>query len=211
MNHFRVASIFRRDGASRSHSDQATWQDLLARFLAALRNRAPSPELWRLIVGHRWYQDQLDRCARRVLRRSGVPVQWLDDVKHEAVLLLAKALDRRRDLNLDRRRAGVHFPGWLATIITRQCQSALRPIRRQRQRMIPMGDREIGREPRLDLSLDLRSAMKRLSPELRRIIASQAIGRSLEEIAAEQQLSYWKARRLLERGHHELRQVLKCA
>jgi hypothetical protein len=72
--------------------------------------------VWRLIVEHPWYQQQLHACAERLLRRFACRSQSVDDVKHEAMLLLARDVERTTDLGLNASEAGAHFVGWMRTI-----------------------------------------------------------------------------------------------
>jgi hypothetical protein len=55
------------------------------------------PAFWSRLVSTSWYQENLHKCARRALRRSNSPPQWLDDLKHDAMLLLARQLAHAHD------------------------------------------------------------------------------------------------------------------
>lgn len=195
---------------------EATWQDLLQRYLAALEHPSPWPDLWRLFLDHAWYQEQLRAAARRAVYRRRLPPHWHDDVQQEAMLLLARSLRAAADLHLDRARVSTHFPGWLTTIIARHCQEALRKICRQQQHTQPLGERDFPSEypspgqggDEAATALDFQRALEQLPPEQRTIVSLHAQGLSTPRVAEQQGLSYCLTRRRLRSAIAQLRRRL---
>lgn len=192
-----------------------SWQDLKREFLLQIDD-APAQtaglwlDVWRLLIEHPWYQEQLAACARQEMRRVRAPDEWLDDVKQDAMLLLARRLRLAPDLRIDRRRAREHFPGWMGTIIRRHCQEALRRMRRLHHRTQEILDQDIGREPRLALEakIDLSMMLDKLAEPERTVVVLSAKNWSLREIADALEFSYWKTRRIHLRGLEQLRKLL---
>lgn len=126
-----------------------------------------------MFVEHWQYQRLLDRCARRVLRGTRDPLNWLGNVKHEAMLLLARQLRRSLKGPIDRVPSDSAFPAWLAVVTRRHCQEALRRLRGGRRGCRQLLDDDIA-EQRIDPDalLDLRLAIDRLAhPQPRRWVS----------------------------------------
>jgi DNA-directed RNA polymerase specialized sigma24 family protein len=166
-------------------------------------------ESWRAVVDRPDYQAALDRCARRVLRRTSTPLAWLQDVKHDAMLLLLRQLRHLWHHDAKRLRVDASFPLWLAGMTRRHCQEAVRKVRAGQRRTRQFEEREdfAGREIDHDALLDLRISIGSLALPMRTVLTQQAAGKSLHEIAAELDLTYTKVWRLSRRGIEQLRAV----
>lgn len=196
-------------------SDLSSWRDLKDAFLSKLsESQMHEPglwiEIWRLVIVHPWYQGELSACAERVVRRSGMPDQWIDEIKHDAMLLLARTLRHAPDLHVDREQVDQKFPGWMGTIVLRDCREALRRMRRAHTRSIPIGDAEVAVDGRSDIELqiDLSMAVDRLEDPERTVVTLFSYDVPVTEIATELNLGYWKTYRILQRGLQQLRELL---
>lgn len=100
-------------------------------------------------------------------------MQWVDDVKQEIVVRLADKLRRVPDMHLDRRRAAHQLGGWVYTILLRDCQQAIRTLRRVHYRNVRLFDSYVinDRTSRIDAQLDFEDALRKLDdPELTVIV-----------------------------------------
>lgn len=212
----------RQPAASASHSssvgdapDSSSWQDLRDRYLEALsRPSADRPgrwlEIWRLFIEHPWYQQELQSCARAVLRSGGAPSEWQKDVEHDAMLLLVRKLRKRPDLGIDPVRAQKHFRGWMGTIITRDCRDALRRLRRlySPSADVPKQQPAADRGPQCEARVELSLAVEQLDDPERAVLLLYANGLTIRRIAAELDLGYWRTYRAFRTGLEQLRRLL---
>jgi RNA polymerase sigma factor (sigma-70 family) len=165
--------------------------------------------VWRLFVEHPWYQSELHHAALRVLATAGLHFQWADDVKQQAMLLLARRLRHSPDLHVDRALAADRFAGWLATIIAHHCRDAARSMRRAQRRaglQQRVGFAAPSRPLPIDLILDLRSAIRKLPKELRRVLTLRLRGCGIAEISRQLRMSQTGVHRALKRVLSRLRQ-----
>lgn len=190
----------------------ASWQDLKARFQQALSAPGNEPAgswiaIWRLFVGHPWYASELRRLARQALRDRSAPPEWLGDVEHDAMLLLARSLRHARDLHMDRAKAEDHFPGWIATIIRRDCLQAVRRLRALYGRTVPLQDHDMSldRQKIIEVQIDVSLAIEKLDEPERTVLLLHRKGMTTREIAGRLGLDDGKAYRILRRGMTQLR------
>ncbi len=144
--------------------------------------------------------------ALRVLRDAGLPRGWRDDVRHDAMLLLARDLQHAPDLRYDRHRNETQFPAWMRAIIKQHCRQAVRRIGRLHARAASLRDHETPMMPRplLERRLDIKAALKKLSQPGQSVLEDYAHGVPLKQIASRMNLSYWQTYRLLRRGLRSL-------
>lgn len=185
--------------------------DLRDRLLSELEACGDSPQagyrrLWRLIVQHPWYRRQLHLCAKRLLRGARQR-QWLEDLKHEAMLLLADELQRCPDLNLSR---AVTAGGWLRTILWRHCWQALQTLREQAAEFdepLP-GDLVAEVDDRWTELLDLQEVLETLEEDDHVLLALYAEGYTLRSISELMDCSYWQCRLRLRQALRKVRRWL---
>lgn len=183
--------------------------DLKRKFLDTLdapAGETPWLQCWRLLIEHPWYQVQLDICAKRALRVRAQS-DLLDDVKQDAMLLMARNLQRASDLRVDRSRVNEHFPGWMATIILHDCRQAVRALRRHQRPSVQLHDYDVAIEPSwtMDALIDLSLGTFQLNDRQRTVVELQLKGKPIREIAADLGLSYWQVYRAAQEGMHCLR------
>lgn len=193
-------------------TDSASWQDLRDSFLEAVEESGPGAwiPIWRLVIEHPWYQQELRTIAKRVLRSRGAPLEWHEDIEHDAMLLLARKLRKSPDLGVDRTLAQEHFAGWLATITANDCLDALRRFRRHSGRSLELPEYFVADESRAaeQVLAELSLALDQLDELRRTVLLLYAKGRMLREIAADLGLDYSKTRRLYHSGLERLRALL---
>jgi hypothetical protein len=117
----------------------SSWQDLRDRFLDECYKEGTAQgrwhDVWHLLSQHPWFRENLTSSAKSVLRRSGCPAEWRQDIEQQAMVLLAWRLRKMPCLGIDPVQAERHFPGWMGTIINHNCRDALRKLSRgSRQR-----------------------------------------------------------------------------
>ena len=161
-----------------------------------------------MAVNHPCYQGELDRRAKRVLYRSGAPLQWLADIKQEALLIFAGNLQRRMAIKDRPLRVDGHFVAWLRCVITRDCRQALRRMSRQfgPKDRTAVAQRRAFDWPAIEDQLDLQAAIERLTEPARTVIVLRRSGFAVSEIAGQLQLSKRTTYRLLAQGLRHLRQ-----
>ena len=190
--------------------------DLKGRFLRLVGGSAAEGgpvwwRVWRLFVEHAWYQQLLDQCVSMVMTRRSAPPGWLDDVKQDAILLLARDLRRTTDLNVDHDRVEAHFEPWMRTITMRHCQQALRGMRRKAEWTADEAAAGLfgGDDRRHQAArIDVQAALDRLRQPDRTVLSLLAEGWSGKEIAAELGITYPKMNYSLRRGIRRLRILL---
>lgn len=188
----------------------STWKALRDEFLGSGTSPAAGLKMWRALTTHPWFREQLECCARQVLKQNAAPAAWQADVEQQVILLLAQKLQKLPDLGIDAALADQHFTGWLTTIVTRDCRQALR--RQQRlhgygQRVPiehPAIDDRVQRETRVDLNL----ALARMEIPERTVITLWMNGHSIKQISNRLQLNYGRTYRIFTRGMKKLRRML---
>jgi DNA-directed RNA polymerase specialized sigma24 family protein len=142
-------------------------------------------QVWRLLVGHAWYRHQLDSRARWLLTIRGLSKDWLEDVKHDALLLLARNLHRAAHLHAAPHRLPDEFAPWMRGVITRDCQEAIRRIRRMTgyENYDSLEDRCEVALPSLEERLELQLLIGQLHPHWQGIVQLHLRGCTHHEIA----------------------------
>ena len=192
------------------------WEDLRSQLIAALE-KSPRPswfEIWRLFLDDPWYQAELAKHARSVIRATGGSAEWLDDVKHEAALILAGKLQKKPGLGLDRHGLAEKFPASIGIIARNQCRQALKRLRRiyrtgsslrpEQDVDMPVGLGEV-----YERSLELSAAIDQLPEPFCTVLRLSQIGWNIRAIAERLDMSYWKAYRAFRGGLQRLRRDLE--
>ncbi len=189
-----------------------TWDDLRRRFLHyAEATRTPAGadwrEGWQLVVQDPWYQDQLARFTCKIVGHQRPQRDWLEEVRHEAMALLARQFERAPDLHLDPHRAERQFAAWMRTIIYRTCQEAFRRLLRlygcsgELPKCGVVDPRNLAMETHAELNM----AIDQLTEPQRSVLTLYAKGYSLREIAVQLELQYGATCRACRRGIAALR------
>lgn len=191
------------------------WCDLRTRFFEAL-DRSPRPnqpvwrEAWHVLATHPCYRSELAAIARRIVIQSRAPLDLADDVAHEALVLMARDLQRE---SLGGKRAGdvEGFRRWMDKVIALNCREALRTLRRIRGRESEIGQNGIVVEliPQLDLRLDLYGAVQKLKPVERTVVELHSIGFNLRQIAEQMGVPHQTVFSIWQRAIYRLRQTMK--
>ncbi len=163
-----------------------TSHNLYREFMQAL-SQSPndSRTIWQTIVGHPWYQLELEKAAQHLVRCQNLQI-FPEDIQHEAILFLARTLERHPDLQFDSLNPSQeHFRHLMRKIIFRDCQQALRRLRRGLREM-PLTDACLATD------FDSQSAtptnwdwnLKMLRPQERFVVDQYLQGRTFCETAA---------------------------
>lgn len=191
---------------------EATSSHLSQRFRETLSEEFPSDQrgliVWRLIVGHPWYQDQLRRVARRLTRGQSSAI-LSEDVEHEAILYLARSLKRSPNLRFNPHQTDEQFSRWMRRIILRDCQQALRRLRRGRD-MESLTDQPSEDQASCleELRSDLSSSLELLPSPERFIVEQYLLGQPFEETAEQLAVSITTVHRRFRRGLSLLQQLI---
>jgi hypothetical protein len=186
---------------------------LRADFLAAVkdgRSLAASPQLWRTMIENAWFQRELDRAATAALFAVGAPLNWRDDVRDHALLLLRKELDDPSNLRFDRNRADTSFAGWLKSVLKHVCQRAVRYQLRQAR---PHGDVSFSEPQQIAdsaLLVDVALAIDALDEPCRSLMSLMMDGHSLVKAAERLGLSRKSARIAHQKALAHLRRILRA-
>lgn len=191
------------------------WQDLKDQFERALQESNQTRDakwgaIWTLFIQHPWYTSELRRTALRVIQESGAPMDWLEDIENDAILLLGQSLDRALDLNMNTRRAKDHFPAWLARIIRNDCLQALRRYRRSYIRNVELREEHLAivRRSSVEVKIDMIFALELLSSAEREVFVLRLLGWSIEEIATGSGVGYARMYRIVQRVENAVRRAL---
>jgi DNA-directed RNA polymerase specialized sigma24 family protein len=162
-------------------------------------------------VEDRWYQEQLTRFASRLVRRQHRQQDWREEIRQEAMGVLARQFEAAPDLHVDLRLAERRFAPWMRRIIWRSCQEALRRLRRLYTSAADL----LGAEPpdfraRLpERRVELTLAIDRLAEPERSVVALAARGCNLREIAWRLRMDYAATCQAWHRGARRLRSWLR--
>jgi DNA-directed RNA polymerase specialized sigma24 family protein len=187
-----------------SMSMKASWADLRDHFVRHVSNRAAPSRLdwhhvWQTLVCDPWYQQQLFCCARKLLRRSNRPSDWLEEVQQEAMTILGRQLRLSPDLHVDMTRVHEHFAPWMRWIIYRTCQEALRRLRRMYGKVTYLTELELLNltiEDDVETHVEISLAIGSLQEPQRTVMVLYTEGANLKGIAVEMGLNYWRTYRL---------------
>ena len=208
-----LASTVCRTGARVHRSARSDWQELRDQFLltssAATRTTGGWLAVWRLLIEHPWYREELAAAARTAVRRVGGPLLWCEDVEQDALLLLAKKLRRDPRLGLDPLRAERLFAAWLSRIIRNDCRQSVRRLRRlssgsRLPTELPDKTCGIERETQFDVS----AAIQQLAEPTRTVLLLYQQGFPLRKIEEHLGISYWQTWRIWRDGCSRLRVIL---
>jgi len=188
----------------------ATSDDLKVRFTGAVLQKQHWAFIWQLLASHSWFRDQLEYWAKDVVRTRGAPLQWWEDVRQEAELLLGKRLAKRPDLGIDLERAEHSFAPWMQTIMIHDCQQGLRTVRARYQGHAAAGQVEdtVSPDEALDRRIDVAWAIDQLDEPERTAVILRGQQLTLEQLAKAMDVTYWESRTVLERGLKRLRFLL---
>jgi DNA-directed RNA polymerase specialized sigma24 family protein len=178
-------------------------ENLRKRYLAALQIGAPWFDVWRLLLEDEWFRAELKRHAEYVIKAHGEPLEWVEDVQHEAMLLLAAKLRARTDLGLDASGLADHLGNNISLIARDDCQDARRRLHRlfgTNVEPLPGDDQAsaIGVSPIQEMAL--RTAIDDLPAPLATLFRLRLMGYNIGEIASHLHLTYKQAYRGFRRG-----------
>ena len=156
-------------------------------------------EIWRLFYEHPWFKHRLNASAIRQVRRCHMPLEWTEDIKQEALLVFARAIQRDCALGFDSSRGS--FGGFLSTIIERSCQKGLRQFKHS---INSVGEEYnhpfLDNRQELEEHIDLQDCLARLPEPYKMTIELIFKGESVPEIAQTTRRSQRTVYRWLEKA-----------
>ena len=193
--------------------DARPWEQLKQAFLARLHtpsSASSATETWRLFADDPWFQQLLETRARRALLSRAGRLDWLGDVKHEALLALARQLAKTPDLRVNLDLVNQTFPGWIGAIIDRACGDAIRWLARLHRLQAETLEKIADPVDRLaaDTRIDVSVAIGLQEEPYRTLLFLSAKGYSIQEIADRLDLTYWETYRRLNAGIARVRRRL---
>lgn len=140
-------------------------------------------EIWIRLYRDKWFRKKLDQSAVRILRKLALPLSWKHDVTQEALLILARQLQRNRTLRFDSHRG--QLSSFLSTVIYRCCLKSVRALNGPRHRSLEKISNEPFFEstPQIQESLDLHQCIEQLDEPVRSIVEQLIDGKTVPEIA----------------------------
>src|SRR4029453_6682830 len=174
------------------------WEGLRRRYVMAL-DRSPRSswfEIWRLFLEDPWYQAEVIKHARSVLRATSGSAEWLEDVQHETALILAAKLQKKPSLGLDSKGLGDKFPASIGTMARNQCRQALKRLRRiyrSKARTLDEANSpaSLGVGERESRSLELSAVIDELPEPLCSVLRLAQLGYDVRTISDRLGISYW--------------------
>jgi DNA-directed RNA polymerase specialized sigma24 family protein len=119
-----------------------------------------------------WASRRFRRVADRTLEEFHAPLDWLDDVAQEMVVLLARDLDAAPALHFDVGRPSERFAGWFYGVMHLLALQALRKLSAQAHPHLELHDDDCGNDPTAahDLSVDLAAFIEGQPKERRALL-----------------------------------------
>lgn len=189
----------------------ASSENLYQHFLLAVSQTQPSQQaslrIWRMIVGHPWYQAQLTKISRRLTRNRWRSI-FPEDVQHEAILLLARSLKRNPHLGFDTNQPAEQFSHWMRRIIFRDCLQAIRSLKRGQQDVALTEEHGSECYCQTESNSILLWTLDCLDPKERFIVDRYVLGYTLKETAELLNVSISTVHRRLHSAIWSLRQEL---
>ena len=194
-------------------SSPPPWYDLANNFAAiALRSAEGQADwlaIWRVLLEDAWFRAEIGTHAFTIILSKQLPGHWLEDVEHDAMLILARELRKAADLYVDPKRLD-EFGAWLGTIIDNACLEAVRTPRRRRskRRKLQQAEEVIDPNSLEHHYVDLPAAIAKLNEPTRSIMGLYKEGFRLVKIAEMLALPYETVRREKRKGVRQLREDL---
>lgn len=197
---------------AKSDESGCDWHELRRCYLRALDSRRHWIEVWHMVASNGLYKLELERCARLAIARVNGPQDWEGDVRHDALLILARRLKTSIDLGYDRSRPESHFDRWIRRIMMRHCQEAVRRMRRPlREGWRLDGNGEsvpASGSDYIELRIDVSLAIERIADPARTILLLYGYGFSITEIAERLQMTYSQVQYARRKGLNRLKAQL---
>lgn len=161
--------------------------------------------IWQLFYDSPWFKRRLEFSARSLIQRFGLPLQWKEDIKQEALLVFARSVQRDTSLGFDSTRGS--FGAFVSTIIHRCCQKGLRQFNHSNLQVIENENLHpfIDLTETLDEHIDLRECLNQLPEPYRLTVSMICEGKSVPQIASKTRRSTRTVYRWLERAIELLR------
>lgn len=166
-------------------------------------------EIWIQLYRDSWFRRKLNQSAIRVLHKLALPLGWKQDVTQEALLILARQLQRNRTLGYDSHRG--QLSSFLSTVIYRSCLKSVRALNGPRHHSLEKVSNEPFFEstPQVQESLDLHDCIERLDEPERSIVEQIIKGKSVPEIARGMNRSPRTIYRRMEEAKRHIRKQLE--
>ena len=183
-------------------------QQLADKHQRAVARKQCWTEIWQMFYEDAWFQHRLNDSARFNTLRCHMPMHNREDVKQEALVQFARAIERDRSLGFRPERG--NYGAFLATVIHRCCQKGLRQFRHFGGPSIWDGLRHplVDHWDELDEQLDLRESIGQIPEPYRKTIQQICEGHSIEEIARRRKKSVRTIYRWLDQGIERLKALL---
>ena len=189
-------SISRSEGAA----------DLLMQHRSAVLQKLPWPVILQVFHEHPWFSETLHRIACSILKKRNLSCEFLEDIKQESWLHLAKSIKRKPALLFDSSRGD--YGSFLSSVIFRSCLMGARKIAQATKAI----DNE-SQHPQYDdwehfhELLDLRQSVCQVDEPYRSTIQALCRGLSINEIAAKRRCDKRTIYRWLQSGIEQLQKI----
>ncbi len=157
--------------------------ELELQHFTALQTMQNWQDIWELFYVSEWFRYKLGFCVRRAARECGLQADCHDDIRQEALVEFARAVQRNLSLGYDPGKGS--FQGFLSTVIYRCCLKGLRQFKR-RCRSLPDDDfmhPYYEEHAQLEKVMDFRHVARQIPEPYRGIVRQLVAGQSVEHIA----------------------------
>lgn len=183
-------------GSSLSGSEHRPWERLMKAFLALLDGddaSAKAGDVCDLFLGDPWFQQLVERRARRAVDVGAIPLDWRPDLEQHISLLFVQKVRRRPDLGVDRQMAEEHFGGFVWTIVERLALNAIERLHKLYRRQSALfADVAGSARWTLEQQVDVGLLLAGLPPLTRTILTLYDAGHTLKQIADLVGEEYWR-------------------
>lgn len=173
--------------SSVSGSEHPPWERLMRAFLRVLETeeaQGRAGAVCELFFSEFWFQQLVERRARRSIELHAVPSDWREDLEQQISLLFLQKVEHSPDLRVDRQIVEAHFGGWIWTIVDHLGAKAVQQLHRlYRVEGNSLDDVASATKANLDVKIDLGFALAELPPLTRTILSLYDEGHTLAEIA----------------------------
>ena len=187
---------------------------LRAHFIELSRNPRGAyghwTQTWERIITDRWFQREVESCARRVVANHHLWNGLVDDVTQEVILLLADKLAHEPDLHASAPLLANDFEAWMGTIIYHACCEALRRMGETRAPHAVLADCEAsgGDWRDSDLRQDMADAIAHLEGREQQVAVLRLTHRTHAMIAEDLGITERQVEYALELAGQRLRRLL---
>ena len=181
-------------------------EDLELEHFTALHTMRSWQDIWGLFYNNLWFRRKLTSCVRKAARDGGLGPDCYDDIRQEALIEFAKALQRNCSLRFDLSKGT--FEGFLHVVVYRSCLKGLRQFQRRHH---SMADDDFmhpyyEEHTQLEKLVDFRHVADQIAEPYRGLVRQLLTGETVDSIAVSRKRSKRTIYRWIDRSVELLKQ-----